>query len=106
VARYRTLRIGKPMTIEELRRSSTKAGRAPNPRDEDLAVLINEVAAGPESQVIPWNLGDTKLATARVAANRAIVRADLRVFAFTHRDHPNTLFFSRQALSKSVVESK
>jgi hypothetical protein len=100
LARYTTLRIGKPLNIEDLKQTSAKASRAPNPRDEDLAVLINEVAAGPESQVIPWHFGDTKPATARVAANRAINRADLRVFAFTHRGHPKTLFFSRQALTK------
>ena len=95
--RYNVIKVGKPLNIEDLRKPS--GGRKPNPRDEELKLLVREVSVGPESQVIPWTLGDQKVATARLAANRVIKQLDLPVFVATHRSHPGVLLFSRQPLS-------
>jgi hypothetical protein len=99
LARYKVLKVGRPLNIEELKNSPRRRGRTANPRDEELKVLINEVSAGPESQVIPWELGTQKVATARVAANKVIKGLEARVYVSTHRDYPGALLFSRQPLS-------
>ncbi len=99
MARYKVIRIGKPLSIEDLKKSNPPRGRKPNPRDEELRLLVNEVSVGPESQVIPWELGDQKVTTARMAANRIIKSMGAHVYVATHRDHPGTLLFSRQPLS-------
>lgn len=99
MAKFKVIKVGKPLNIEDLKRATTRSGRQPSPRDEELKLLVNEVGAGPESQVIPWELGDQKVATARVAANRVIKRLGAQVYVSTHREHPGTLFFSRQPLS-------
>ena len=99
MTRYSILKVGKPFPIDELRRSRT-ATRRVNPRDAEIEKLVNEVSAGPESSVWPWDLGTAKLATARAAANRVIKRLNAKVSVGVHRDHPNTLLFSRSALRK------
>ncbi len=99
MARYSVIKVGKPINIDELRRSSVQGGRKPSPRDEDLKLLVREVSVGPESQVIPWELGDQKVATARLAANKVIKQLGLPVYVATHRAHPGMLLFSRQQIS-------
>lgn len=97
--RYNVIKVGKPMNIEDLRKAPTPSGRKPNPRDEELKLLIREVSVGPESQVIPWELGDQKVATARLAANKVIKQLGVPVYVATHRSHPGVLLFSRQPIS-------
>jgi hypothetical protein len=98
LTKYSVIKVGKPFSIDELRRSRT--ARRVNPRDAEIEKLVNEVSAGPESSVWPWDLGTAKLATARAAANRVIKRLNAKVSVGVHRDHPNTLLFSRSAISK------
>ena len=99
MARYNILKVGKPMSIDDLKKSPTPRGRKPNPRDEELKLLVREVSVGPESQVIPWELGKQKVATARLAANKVIKQLDVPVYVSTHRGHPGVLLFSRQPIS-------
>ena len=99
MTKYSVIKVGKPFSIDELRRARTTTRRV-NPRDAEIEKLVNEVSAGPESSVWPWDLGSAKLATARAAANRVIKRLNAKVSVGVHRDHPNTLLFSRSAISK------
>ena len=99
MAKYKVIKVGKPFNIEDLKSVTKPRGRQPNPRDEELKLLINEVVAGPESQVIPWELGDQKVATARVAASRIIKELGVPVYVSTNRAYPGMLLFSRQPLS-------
>ena len=99
MTKYNVIKVGKPFGIDELRRSRTTA-RKVNPRDAEIERLVNEVSAGPESSVWPWELGTAKLATARAAANRVVKRLNAKVSVGVHRDYPNTLLFSRTAISK------
>jgi hypothetical protein len=99
VARYNVLKVGKPISIDDLRKSPAPRGRKPNPRDEELKLLVREVSVGPESQVIPWELGGQKVATARLAANKVIKQLGVPVYVSTHRSHPGVLLFSRQPVS-------
>ena len=78
MAKYKVIKIGKPFSIEDLKKAAVPRERRPNPRDEELKLLVSEVAAGPESQVIPWELGDQKVATARIAANPIISNSGRR----------------------------
>jgi hypothetical protein len=98
VAIYKAIKVGKPLNIEDLKRKPAPRGRRPNPRDEDLARLVNEVSAGPASQVFPWKY-EGKAATARVAAKRVIKQSGLTVFVSSRADMPGTLLFSKVALS-------
>jgi hypothetical protein len=98
VARYKVIKVGKPIDIAELRRAKQPRERKVNPRDQDLRLLINEVSAGSESQVWPWELGNQKPATARAAANRLIKQTGSNVYVGVHHDHPGKLLFSRQPL--------
>ena len=99
MARYNVIKVGKPMSIDDLRKSPAPRGRKPNARDEELKLLVREVSVGPESQVIPWELGKQKVATARLAANKVIKQLGVPVYVSTHRSHPGVLLFSRQAIS-------
>jgi hypothetical protein len=98
VAKFNVIKVGKPLSVEDIRKKSAPRGRKPSPRDEDLARLINEVSVGPESQVIPWEF-DGKPATARLAANRVIKRVGAHVFVSSRPDFPGQLLFSRVPLS-------
>ena len=98
LVKFTVIKVGKALSVDDLTKKPAPRGRRPNPRDEDLAKLINEVSSGPESQVIPWECGD-KLATARLAANRVIKRMDAHVFVSTRPDYPGQLLFSRVPLS-------
>ena len=42
--RYTVIKVGKPMNIEDLRKAPTPSGRKPNPRDEELKLLVREVS--------------------------------------------------------------
>lgn len=99
MARFKIIKVGRPLDIANLKKTAKPRGRRLNPRDEELKLLVNEIGAGPESQVIPWELGDQKVATARLAANRIIKQLGAQVYVSTHREHPGTLLFSRQPLS-------
>lgn len=97
---YKEIKVEKALNLEDLKRKPAPRGRTPNPRDLELAKLVNEVAVGPKSQVIPWR-PEGKLPTARLAANKAIRAADLvgSVFASTRPDHAGLILFSREPLS-------
>lgn len=97
---YKAITVEKALNLEDLKKKPAPRGRKPSPRDEELAKLVKEVAAGPKSQVIPWR-PDGKLPTARLAANKAIKTADLvgTVYASTRPDHPGLILFSREPLS-------
>ena len=99
MARYNVIKVGKPLSMDDLRKSNAPSGRKPNPRDEELKLLAREVSVGPESQVIPWELGAQKVATARLAANKVIKQLGVPVYVSTHRAHPGVLLFSRQPIS-------
>ena len=96
MARYRHIKVGKPFSVDELKKPRL---RNANPRDAELELLVNEVSIGPASQVWPMELGDAKLSTARAAANRAIKRTGAKVFVGVHRDYPQVLLFSRSRIS-------
>lgn len=95
---FKVLKVGKPLTVDELTAKPASRRRV-NPRDEELAKLVIEVAAGPRSQVLPWRY-EGKLATARLAAKKAIQRADVvgSVYASTRVDHEGVILFSRVPL--------
>ena len=98
LAKYNVIKVGKALSVDDLTRTRAPRGRKPNPRDEDLAKLVNEVSVGPESQVIPWAF-EGKIATARLAASRAIKNMNVRVFVSSRPDYPGHLLFSRVPLS-------
>ncbi len=105
MARYSHIKVGRPLNLEDLKKKPVRPGRKPNPRDEDLVKLINEVSVGPESEVLPWEY-DGKPATARLAANRAIKQLGARVYVSSRRDYPGVLLFSRVPLSGRQTKSK
>ena len=98
MAKYTVIKVGRPLNIDDLRKKPAPPGRKPNPRDEDLVKLVNEVVTGPESQVLPWEF-DGKPATARLAATRVVKRLGSEVYVSSRRDYPGVLFFSRMPLS-------
>ena len=40
MARYNVIKVGKPLSIDDLRGSAAPSGRKPNPRDEELKLLV------------------------------------------------------------------
>ena len=98
LAKYATIKVGPPLTVDDLKRSQAPRGRAPNPRDEDLAKLINEVSVGASSQVLPWHF-DGKAATARAAASKMIKASAATVYVGSRPDMPGVLLFSRIPLN-------
>ena len=76
MAVYKTIKVGKPLKVEDLKRKPAPRGRQPSPRDVELAKLVNEVSVGPASDVIPWQY-EGKPATAR-AADDTLVSCDRR----------------------------
>src|SRR6266542_161752 len=98
---YKAIKVEKALNLEDLKKKPAPRGRRSNPRDEDLAKLVKEVAAGTKSQVIPWR-PDGKVPTARLAANRAIKIAGLAgsVYASTRPDLPGLILFSRVPLTR------
>ena len=98
MAVYKAIKIGKPLNVEDLKKQQAPRGRKPNPRDQDLAKLVNEVSVGPASQVVPWQY-EGKAATARLAANKAIKTSGLPVYVSSRADMPGALLFSKVPLS-------
>jgi len=91
---------GKAFDISELQKKAVTA-RKPSPRDVALEKAIREAAAGSESQVVPFYLGETdKLATVKLAARRIADRLDLPVNIGVHQAYPNTVLLSRGTLSR------
>ena len=98
MAVYKVIKVGKPLNIEDLRKTPVPRGRKPNPRDDDLRRLVNEVSVGPASQVVPWRY-EGKPATSRLAANRAIKASGVDVYVSSRADMPGILLFSKVPLS-------
>ncbi len=100
MARYEILKVGKPFDIASLQKAP-RVGRQPSPRDVEIDKLVNEVSAGPESQVWPLEIGTEKMATMRLAVNRSVKRLGAKVYVgVNQRAYPNTLLLSRKPLSK------
>jgi hypothetical protein len=98
LAKFMTIKVGKPLNLDDLKRKSTPRGHRVNPRDEDLTRLVNEVSVGAASQVLPWHY-DGKAATARAAANKVVKAAGATVYVSSRPDMPGVLLFSRVPLS-------
>jgi hypothetical protein len=98
VAIYKAIKVGKALNLDDLKKKQAPKGRKPNPRDEDLAKLVNEVSVGPSSQIIPWQY-DGKPATARLAANKVVKASGLPVYVSSRGDMPGVLLFSKVPLS-------
>jgi hypothetical protein len=95
---YKTIKVGKPLKVDDLKRKPAPRGRQSNPRDVELARLVNEVSVGPSSDVIPWQY-EGKPATARAAAKKVIKASGASVYVSSRPDHPGFLLFSRVPLS-------
>jgi hypothetical protein len=100
VTAYKAIKVEKPISLEELQRKPAPRARERNPRDVELEKLVNEVAAGPNSQVTPWRYEPTKTATARLAINKVIKASGLEVYASTRPGHPGLILLSRTPLTK------
>jgi hypothetical protein len=98
LTKFTTIKVGKPLNLDDLKKQSTPRGHQVSPRDEDLAKLVNEVAVGAASQVLPWHF-DGKAATARAAATKVIKASGAPVYVSSRPDMPGVLLFSRVPLS-------
>jgi|SRR5580704_1874809 hypothetical protein len=98
MATFKTIKVGKPLNLDDLKKKPTTRSRRTNPRDEDLARLVNEVSVGPASQVLPWHF-EGKAATARAAATKVVKAAAATVYVSSRPDMPGILLFSRVPLS-------
>jgi hypothetical protein len=98
MAPFKTIKVGKPLNLDDLKKKSTPRARQANPRDEDLLRLVNEVSVGAASQVLPWHF-DGKAATARAAATKVIRASEAKVYVSSRPDMPGILLFSRVPLS-------
>jgi hypothetical protein len=98
LAKFTSIKVGKPLNLDDLKRKSTPRGHRLNPRDADLARLVNEVSVGAASQVLPWHY-DGKAATARAAATKVVKAAAATVYVSSRPDMPGVLLFSRVPLS-------
>ncbi len=107
MAKFKTIKVGRALNLEDLRRTPTPRGPRVSPRDQDLLRLVNEVSVGAASQVIPWHY-DGKAATARVAATKVIKAAEAAVYVSSRPDMPGVLLFSRVPLNgrQGKVKSK
>jgi hypothetical protein len=98
VASFKTIKVGKPLSLDDLRKKPTARARQANPRDEDLLRLVNEVSVGAASQVLPWHF-EGKAATARAAATKVIKASTATVYVSSRPDMPGVLLFSRVPLT-------
>jgi hypothetical protein len=105
MAAFKTIKVGKPLNLDDLKKKSTPRGHRGNPRDEDLLRLVNEVSVGAASQVLPWHY-DGKAATARAAATKVIKGSASKVFVSSRPDMPGVLLFSRVPLSGRQGKNK
>lgn len=102
---YKTIKVGKPIKVEDLKRKPLPRARRENPRDAELEKLVNQVSVGSPSEVIPW-VHEAKAATARLAASRAIKRLGAKVYVSSRPDYPGMLLFSRVPLSGRQGDKK
>lgn len=98
LTKFTTIKVGKPLNLDDLKKKSAPRGHRVNPRDEDLTRLVNEVSVGAASQVLPWHF-DGKAATARAAANKIVKASGAAVYVSSRPDMPGVLLFSRVPLS-------
>ena len=98
MAKFTTIKVGKPLNLDDLQRKPTPRGHAVSPRDADLARLVNEVSVGAASQVLPWHY-EGKAATARAAATKVVKAAGATVYVSSRPDMPGVLLFSRVPLT-------
>ena len=98
MAKFATIKVGRPLNLDDLKRKPTPRGQRTNPRDEDLTKLVNEVSVGAASQVLPWHY-EGKAATARVAATKVIKGSGATVYVSSRPDMPGVLLFSRVPLT-------
>ena len=98
MAKFSTIKVGRPLNLDDLKRKSTPGGHQLSPRDEDLARLVNEVSVGPASQVLPWHF-EGKAATARAAAIKVVKGTGATVYVSSRPDMPGVLLFSRVPLT-------
>jgi hypothetical protein len=98
LAAFKTIKVGKPLNLDDLKKKAAPRGHQVSPRDQDLARLVNEVSVGPTSQVLPWHF-DGKAATARAAANKVLRASGAAVYVSSRSNMPGLLLFSRVPLS-------
>jgi len=98
MATFKTIKVGKALNLDDLKKKSVPRGHRVNPRDEDLHRLVNEVSVGAASQVLPWHF-EGKAATARAAANKIVKASGAAVYVSSRPDMPGVLLFSRVPLS-------
>src|SRR5471032_3001519 len=98
LTKFTTIKVGKPLNLDDLKKKAAPRGHRANPRDEDLARLVNEVSVGAASQVLPWHF-EGKAATARAAANKVVKASGAAVYVSSRPDMPGVLLFSRVPLS-------
>jgi len=97
MAAFKTIKVGKALNLDDLKKKLPPVGHRANPRDEDLAKLVNEVSVGASSQVLPWHF-DGKAATARAAATKVIKASGAAVYVSSRPDMAGVLLFSRVPL--------
>jgi len=97
MAAFKTIKVGKPLNLDDLKKKFAPRARLTNPRDEDLLRLVNEVSVGAASQVLPWHF-EGKAATARAAANKVVKASGAAVYVSSRPDMPGVLLFSRVPL--------
>ena len=90
LASFKTIKVGKPLNVDDLKKHATPHARRTSPRDEDLLKLVNEVSVGPASQVLPWHF-EGKAATARAAATKVVRASGAKVHVSSRRDMPGVL---------------
>ena len=98
MTKFTTIKVGKPLNLDDLKKKAAPRGHRVNPRDEDLTRLVNEVSVGAASQVLPWHF-EGKSATARAAATKVIRASEAKVYVSSRPDMPGVLLFSRVPLS-------
>lgn len=98
MTRFTTIKVGKPLNLDDLKKKAIPRGHRVNPRDADLIKLVNEVTVGPSSQVLPWHF-EGKAATARAAATKVIKANGASVYVSSRPDMPGVLLFSRVPLT-------
>ena len=105
MAAFKTIKVGKPLNLDDLKKKAIQPARRANPRDEDLLRLVNEVTVGPASQVLPWHF-EGKAATARAAATKVIRASGAKVYVSSRPDMPGLLLFSRVPLTGRQGKNK
>ena len=92
--------IGKPFSIEELKKP--QRARAVSPRDQELQKAITQAAAGAASTVIPFSFDPTKdkVGTVLAAARRIVKTMEVPVNVGVNAAmFPSAILLSRGVLS-------